>query len=142
MEFVSSYTPAGESEVFDILNVLEPLLQQANSAVVVAAVKVFLHFTLGMPATHQQVGRGDRARLSRQPPARFPGPCGVQLTMTAWITRYTSSLQVLERIRSPVMTLIGSGAPETAYVLLCHMRLLVERVPVLFAADYKHFYCR
>lgn len=50
-----SYAPDGEKEVYDILNALEDRMQHANSAVVLAAAKVFLHLTLSMPSTHQEV---------------------------------------------------------------------------------------
>ena len=56
LEFVRHYRPTGEQEVYDIMNVLDDRLSHSNSAVVMATVKVFLHFTLSMPATHQQVG--------------------------------------------------------------------------------------
>lgn len=37
------------------MNVLDDRLSHSNSAVVMATVKLFLHYTLTMPATHQQV---------------------------------------------------------------------------------------
>lgn len=43
------------SEVYDMMNVLEPCLSHANSAVVLATVRVFLRLTLCMPEVHQQV---------------------------------------------------------------------------------------
>lgn len=43
------------SQVYDLLNALEERLGAANSAVVLAATKAFLHLTLSLPATHQQV---------------------------------------------------------------------------------------
>ncbi len=55
LELASHYTPGSESEVFELLNALEDRLNHVNSAVVVAAIKVFLHLTLSMTATHQQV---------------------------------------------------------------------------------------
>jgi hypothetical protein len=58
LELVAAYRPASEGEVYDIMNALEDRMGQVNSAVVMAAVKVFLHLTLAMPATHQQVGGG------------------------------------------------------------------------------------
>lgn len=54
---MAAYRPASEGEVYDIMNALEDRMGQVNSAVVMAAVKVFLHLTLAMPATHQQVRR-------------------------------------------------------------------------------------
>lgn len=55
LEAVSAYKPANEQEVFDIMNVLDDRLLHSNSAVVMATVKLFLHLTLTMPPTHQQV---------------------------------------------------------------------------------------
>ena len=54
LEAVSGYRPSGEGEVFELLNVLDDRLAHSNSAVVMATVKLFLHLTLTMPATHQQ----------------------------------------------------------------------------------------
>lgn len=55
LEFASHYRPTDEQEVFDFMNVLDDRLSHSNSAVVMATVKMFLHYTLNMPATHQQV---------------------------------------------------------------------------------------
>lgn len=55
LEFATHYRPSGEQEVYDFMNVLDDRLSHSNSAVVMATVKMFLHYTLSMPATHQQV---------------------------------------------------------------------------------------
>jgi vesicle coat complex subunit len=57
---------------------------------------------------------------------------------------YAASLdtQVYERIKAPLLTLIASACPEIAYAVVAHLRLLVQRVPVLFATNHKSFYCR
>ncbi|DBA85225.1 TPA: hypothetical protein ACH3X2_005929 [Trebouxia sp. C0005] len=55
LEFASHYRPSDEQEVYDFMNVLDDRLSHSNSAVVMATVKMFLHYTLSMPATHQQV---------------------------------------------------------------------------------------
>lgn len=55
IELAAAYEPASEAEVYDMLNALEDRLTVPNSAVVLATTKAFLHFTLGMPAIHQQV---------------------------------------------------------------------------------------
>ena len=55
LEVVALYTPADKTETFDIMNALEDRLQHSNSAVVLAAVKVFLRVTLSMADVHQQV---------------------------------------------------------------------------------------
>mmetsp|Transcript_4549 Transcript_4549/g.8531 ORF Transcript_4549/g.8531 Transcript_4549/m.8531 type:complete len:786 (+) Transcript_4549:231-2588(+) len=63
LEVVSHYTPAESSEVYDMMNVLEPCLSHANSAVVLATVRVFLRLTLCMPEVHQQVYERIKAPL-------------------------------------------------------------------------------
>ena len=55
MELVAKYIPSDNSEIFDIMNLLEDRLQHANGAVVLATTKVFLHLTLSMADVHQQV---------------------------------------------------------------------------------------
>ena len=55
LEVVALYSPADKTETFDIMNALEDRLQHSNSAVVLAAVKVFLRATLSMADVHQQV---------------------------------------------------------------------------------------
>ncbi|KAL6615614.1 hypothetical protein ACP70R_037884 [Stipagrostis hirtigluma subsp. patula] len=49
--------------------------------------------------------------------------------------------QVYERIKAPLLTLVGAGSPEQSYSVLCHLHLLVMRAPMLFSSDYKSFYC-
>ncbi|KAL8138674.1 hypothetical protein V2J09_004675 [Rumex salicifolius] len=55
LELVSKYVPSESEEIFNIMNLLEDRLQHANSAVVLATTKVFLHMTLSMTDVHQQV---------------------------------------------------------------------------------------
>ncbi|KAL5220509.1 hypothetical protein ABZP36_025222 [Zizania latifolia] len=50
--------------------------------------------------------------------------------------------QVYERIKAPLLTLVGAGSPEQSYSVLCHLHLLVMRAPMLFSSDYKRFYCQ
>ena len=64
LEAVSGYRPAGEQEVFDIMNLLDDRLAHSNSAVVMATIKLFLHLTLPMPPTHQQARWHARMRCS------------------------------------------------------------------------------
>ncbi len=72
LEAVSGYQPSGEQEVFDVMNALDDRLAHSNSAVVMATVKLFLHLTLTMPATHQQArpGRPGSGRPASGRPAR------------------------------------------------------------------------
>jgi hypothetical protein len=56
LELVAHYVPeGGADEVYALLGALEDRMSHVNSAVAIAAVKAFLHLTLEMPATHQQV---------------------------------------------------------------------------------------
>ncbi|KAI3438927.1 hypothetical protein D9Q98_001341 [Chlorella vulgaris] len=55
LDLVAQYQPASEEERFDILEVLDFGLNHANSAVVMATAKLFLHFTLSFSHQHQQV---------------------------------------------------------------------------------------
>ncbi|KAL9226813.1 hypothetical protein vseg_002582 [Gypsophila vaccaria] len=63
LELVAKYVPSDNSEVFDIMNLLEDRLQHANGAVVLATVKVFLLLTLSMTDVHQQVYERIKAPL-------------------------------------------------------------------------------
>lgn len=54
----------------------------------------------------------------------------------------TKILQVYERIKAPLLTLVSSGSPEQSYAVLSHLHLLVMRAPYIFSSDYKHFYCQ
>ncbi|KAK7410358.1 hypothetical protein VNO78_01079 [Psophocarpus tetragonolobus] len=66
LELVSKYIPADNSEIFDIMNLLEDRLQHANGAVVLATIKVFLQLTLSMADVHQQVYERIKAPLLTQ----------------------------------------------------------------------------
>jgi len=103
MDFVSHYRPEDENEIFEVMNILEDSMTHSNSAVVLAVCKLYLHITLSMPATHQQV---------------------------------------LERIKSPLLTLAGHESPEVAFAVLSHLHLLMSRAPVLFTQDFKDFFCK
>jgi vesicle coat complex subunit len=103
LELAAAYTPASADEMFDVMNLLEDRLRHANAAVVLAAVRVFLHVTLSHADVHQAV---------------------------------------YERIKAPLLTLAAGGSGEVAYVVWAHLHLLVTRAPVLFAVDYRAFYCR
>lgn len=63
LDLVSKYLPSDNNEIFDMMNLLEDRLQHANSAVVLATIKVFLHVTLSMTDVHQQVFERIKAPL-------------------------------------------------------------------------------
>ena len=55
LELATKYTPQNEEEMYDIMNLLETTLSHCNSAVVLAAVKLFLHVTKNNPDLQEQV---------------------------------------------------------------------------------------
>eukprot|EP00250_Pteridium_aquilinum_P017380 c23603_g1_i1 orf=141-2654(+) len=63
LELVAKYVPVDPNETFDIMNLLEDRLQHANSAVVLATIKVFLNLTMSMADVHQQVYERIKAPL-------------------------------------------------------------------------------
>lgn len=51
-------------------------------------------------------------------------------------------LQVLERLRAPLLTLMATGTPELSYVVLSHIKLLTDRSQGVFDQSFKDFFCR
>ncbi|KAL6066726.1 AP complex subunit beta [Balamuthia mandrillaris] len=50
--------------------------------------------------------------------------------------------QVFERLKVPLLTLMDGGKPEVGWAVLNHISLIAARVPHVFTADYKSFFCR
>lgn len=50
--------------------------------------------------------------------------------------------QVYERLRTPLITLASASAPEVGYVVLQHLRAIVQRAPAVFASEFKTFFCK
>ena len=44
------------------------------------------------------------------------------------------SVQVLERIKDPLVTLISRDQYETAYAVLAHFLVIAQRAPIIFAS--------
>ncbi|CAK9859595.1 unnamed protein product [Sphagnum jensenii] len=63
LDVVSKYVSSNPEESFKMMDILEDRLQHANSAVVLATIKVFLHLTLSMADIHQQVYERIKAPL-------------------------------------------------------------------------------
>ena len=55
MDVATGFAPRDEGEAFALMNALDDRLASTNSALVLGAAKLFLHLTLGAPATHQAV---------------------------------------------------------------------------------------
>lgn len=55
LDLVAQYQPENETELFGIMNLLEPFLRYHNTAVILATTKVYLSFTENMPQVFQQV---------------------------------------------------------------------------------------
>eukprot|EP00004_Rigifila_ramosa_P004716 TRINITY_DN1519_c0_g1_i2.p1 TRINITY_DN1519_c0_g1~~TRINITY_DN1519_c0_g1_i2.p1 ORF type:complete len:619 (-),score=155.73 TRINITY_DN1519_c0_g1_i2:573-2258(-) len=62
------------------------------------------------------------------------------LSLTASIPEV--NLMVYDRLRDPLLTLLGSASNELAYATLQHIKLLIDRAPGVFDSHFKHFYCR
>jgi len=50
--------------------------------------------------------------------------------------------QIYQRLKTPFLTLLSNPVPESNYCILCHIKILVERCPGLFDADFKKFFAR
>lgn len=55
LELATHYVPADEEESFGILNILDPLLSHNNTAVVLSAIKLFIHLARYLPDLAEQV---------------------------------------------------------------------------------------
>ena len=55
LEVVSRHEPKDQSELIDIMNLLETRLRSTNCGVILAITKVFLHLTVEIPKLHKQV---------------------------------------------------------------------------------------
>lgn len=54
LDLVAQYHPEDETELFGIMNLLEPFLRYHNTAVILATTKVYMSFTENMPQVFQQ----------------------------------------------------------------------------------------
>lgn len=106
LRLLAKYRVADEGEMFDIMNILDGLLKQSSSTVVLSVTKVFVDMTSN---------------------------------------RIPLQVEVLKRLKGPLLTLIASPTPELSYTVLVHVHALIGRGPMhvdVFAADFKQFYCR
>lgn len=55
LEIVLKYKPESEDELFNIMNLLEPVFKQNNTAVVLATVSCYLKFTKDLPEITEQI---------------------------------------------------------------------------------------
>lgn len=47
-----------------------------------------------------------------------------------------------DRIKTPLLTAIGSSSPEVVYTCLQHIEILIFRNPNMFSEEYHNFFCR
>jgi hypothetical protein len=151
---VGLYRPASEGEVFDIMNALEDRMAQVNSALVMAAVKVFLHLTLAMPATHQQVGAatgaggaagagaGAGSELSSLPSCHDGSSRGAPACHSCMPLLPTRTTR-LEACPYPGMQPLAPCPPLSLPVPPCHLALSApHRHPTgTPQAPHRHFHC-
>lgn len=125
--------------------VLDFGLNHANSAVVMATAKLFLHYTLGFDTQHQQVGAllpallprpvHGSAQLAPQAPAQAP---------SAWPPDKHDPptpgapplfvVQVLETLKDPLQTLIQGREPEVVHAVLANFLVLAQRYLLAFSS--------
>lgn len=60
------------------------------------------------------------------------------------LTRGNAALrrQVYLRLRVPLLTMLNAMGKETGYVVISHIRMIVERAPGILNDEFKHFFCR
>ena len=46
------------------------------------------------------------------------------------------------RLRVPLLTMLTAMGKETGYVVISHIRMIVERAPGILNEEFKHFFCR
>jgi len=106
LRLLTRYQVADEGEMFDVMNILDSLLKQSSSAVVLAVTKIFIDLTSNRPDL---------------------------------------AVEVLRRLKGPLLTLMAAATPELAYTVLVHIQALCSRggenVEV-FGPEYKQFFCR
>lgn len=106
LNLLTRYRVSDEAEMFDIMNILDNLLKQSSSAVVMAVTKVFMDVTSN--------------NLELQ-------------------------LEVMKRLKAPMLTLMATATPELAYTVLVHIHALCVRGADnidVFGSEFKQFFCR
>jgi len=106
LRMLCKYQVADEGEMFDIMNILDSLLKQSSSAVVLAVTKIFVDLTSNRPDLQ---------------------------------------VEVLRRLKGPLLTLMAAATPELAYTVLVHVQALCSRggqTMEVFGPEFKQFFCR
>lgn len=106
LRLLTKYQVSDEGEMFDIMNILDALLKQSSSAVVLAVTKIFVDLTSNRPDLQ---------------------------------------IEVLRRLKGPLLTLMAASTPELAYTVLVHIQALCSRGGEnleVFGPDFKQFFCR
>lgn len=65
-------------------------------------------------------------------------PQDAQFLSAAQADAVVGPVQVLERIKDPLMTLLSRDHFETAYAVLCHFHLIAQRAPIIFSQVRPH----
>lgn len=107
LRLLTKYQVEDEGEMFDIMNILDSLLKQSSSAVVLSVTKIFVDLTSN---------------------------------------RMDLQVEVLRRLKGPLLTLMAAATPELAYTVLVHIQAIVDRKGTrsheVFGPEYKQFFCR
>jgi len=62
--------------------------------------------------------------------------------MCMCVTWACSHVQVLERLKEPLKSLMSRDDPATTYAVLAHVLVLAKRAPIIFEHEHTAFYCR
>jgi len=106
LRLLSKYQVSDEGEMFDIMNILDGLLKQSSSAVVLSVTKIFTDLTSNRPELQ---------------------------------------VDVMRRLKGPLLTLMASPTPELSYTVLMHILALLGHGTAnvhVFSSEYKQFFCR
>lgn len=99
---------------------LDERLKHNNSAVALAAIKIFISITEPLTEIHEDVYN------------RVKG--------TAY--KYFNEIKIITKYVEPLLTLLSSGSPELMYICLAHLQVLNVRAPTFLENDYKFFFLR
>ena len=85
LDLVGRYQAADDQEVFNIMNMLDPVLRTSNSGVVLATIKVFIQLTRHMAHLHAQLYERLKAPILTLLASGTPELAYCLLKVSGWI---------------------------------------------------------
>ena len=123
-------------------------MKHSNFGVVLGAIKLFLHFTEGIPAIQQDVYERIHSMIPTHVHSILfhlltPHHLPFFLLLLLFLLPHLSSLSPSSSsLPAPLLTFLGSTSSELVYTCLQHVQLLLARQPELWSKDYQIFFCR